>query len=70
MPEPENSNFETKLDVPFTIYADFESILKEIDTCIPNSSSSFTTNVQQHIPCAFAYFIKCSFDNRLKRFRE
>ncbi|XP_050340230.1 uncharacterized protein LOC126766507 [Bactrocera neohumeralis] len=70
MPSPEKKilkfeNFKKQIDVPFTIYADFECILKPID--IQNSSR--TQCVQEHIPYAYCYFIKCSYNNHLNRFK-
>ena len=58
-------NFKKQLDVPFTIYSDFECILKPID--IQNSTK--TQYVQEHIPYAYCYFIKCSYNNQLNRFK-
>ncbi|KAJ8979950.1 hypothetical protein NQ317_001535 [Molorchus minor] len=43
------------VEVPFVIYADFECILQDVETCFPQPSLSSTTNIQQHVPCAFAY---------------
>lgn len=72
MPEEGNNvikfkNHERKLQVPFTVYADFESILSPVSQCIPNPDIPSTTDVQQHIPCAFSYYIKCSFDDNLNK---
>lgn len=69
---PENilqfQNFEKQIKVPFVVYADFECYLKEIDHEIPNNmSSSFTVNTCKHVPYAFSYFIKCSYDNSLSK---
>jgi hypothetical protein len=61
--------FKRELEVPFAIYADFECILKNVDTCLPQPSMSSTTTIQQHVPCAFAYYMKCSFDDTLNRLR-
>lgn len=61
-------NFNRKQDIPFVVYADFETLLKPIATCEPSSSCSFTLNQKQHIPAAFAYNIVCSFDSNLNRF--
>ena len=69
MPEGEKSSvkfekYGRKLEVPFVVYADFESILLPISQQQPNPSFSSTTDVQQHVPCAFSYFIKCTFDEK------
>ncbi|CAH1101722.1 unnamed protein product [Psylliodes chrysocephalus] len=69
---PENilkfQNYDKQLRVPFVIYADFESILKPIDTCEPDPEKKFTIPTYQHEPYSFAYLIKCSFDNSLTKF--
>ena len=46
---------------PFTIYADFESVLKPLDTCKPDPNRSYTKKYQKHEPLSFVYYIK-SFD--------
>lgn len=64
-------HFERKMDVPFTIYADFECILEEVGSpgnASSSSSISSSLNIQKHIPCAGAYFIK-SCDSSLNRFK-
>ena len=45
---------------PFKIYADFEYLLKEVDSgihndCFSYEGISFTAKYQDHIPCSFAY---------------
>lgn len=64
----EFKNFSRKQDVPFVIYADFETILKPIQGCEPDASSCYTVNRQQHVPAAFAYQIVCSYNKNLNRF--
>ena len=46
---------------PFVIYADFESILKPLETCKPNPKTSNTHKYNKHEPVSFNYYIK-SFD--------
>ena len=46
---------------PFTIYADFESLLKPLETCKPDPNKSYTFKYQKHEPLSFVYYIK-SFD--------
>lgn len=70
MPKPEKAfisytNYYKEIDVPFTIYADFECILEKVDDRI----TSKTCNVQKHVPYAFSYYIKCSFNDELDVFR-
>ena len=65
----EFKNYNNKIDVPFVIYADSECIFENIPTCIPKGDVSSTTLVDKHIPYAFSYYIKCSFDNSLNNLR-
>ncbi|XP_037806202.1 uncharacterized protein LOC119600179 [Lucilia sericata] len=58
-------NFKNQLDVPFVVYADFECILES--TNFKNSTK--VESVQKHIPYAYSYYIKCSFDSSLDKFR-
>ena len=51
---------EYQLRLPFVIYADFESVLREQDSCEPSSSKSFTTQHQHHVPCGSCIYMKCS----------
>ena len=43
---------------PFAIYADFESLLKPIETCQPDPDKSYTLKYQKHEPLSFVYYIK------------
>jgi Recombination endonuclease VII len=54
--------------MPFTIYADFESLLIPHSRCDPNPEKSSTTTIHTHEPCSFGYFIKCSFDDSLNKY--
>lgn len=70
MPNPEKSVLEFKdhrrqMDVPFVIYADFECILENVNTYV----SSKTKYIQKHIPCAFSYYVRCSYDDALDKFK-
>lgn len=55
-----------QLKAPFAIYADFESLIVPIDTCLPDPDKSSTTNISTHVPSSFAYQIVASFDDNLK----
>ncbi|XP_060083028.1 uncharacterized protein LOC132562303 [Ylistrum balloti] len=48
--------------VPFTVYADFESFIKPVDTCEPCPGKSYTKKYQKHTPSSFCYYIKCFND--------
>src|SRR6218665_18144 len=56
-------NYNRSLRVPFTVYADFESTIKPIDTCQPNQNVSYANKYQRHIPSSFCYYIKCFDDS-------
>jgi hypothetical protein len=57
-------NFNRSMRVPFIVYADFESIIKPIDTCESNPDKSYTKQYQKHTPLSFCYYIKC-FDDKI-----
>ena len=52
-------NFSRQIPVPFKIYVDFESLLKNTDVGVDNDCFSYTRNYQDHIPCIFAYKLVC-----------
>ena len=62
MPAPETyikfKNFLYSERAPFAIYADFESIVKPIDSCDPDPNRSYTKKYQKHEPVSFVYYIK------------
>ena len=58
------TNYNRLMRVPFVVYADFESIIKPIDTCQPNPNKSYTKPYQKHTPSSFCYYIKC-FDDKV-----
>ena len=67
---PENilqfENFKKQLKLPFVIYADFKCPLKPLPFELPeNNLELYTRNTFKHEPYAFAYFIKCSYDDSL-----
>ena len=61
-------NIEKQMRVPFVVYADFESVLKPLDTVEPNPQNSYSIKSVKHEPFSFAYFIKCSFDDTISKF--
>lgn len=63
-------NHHKKMDMPFVIYADFESIIKPLHTVQPNPKKCYTEKKQKHIPVSFCYFVKCSFDDRHSKLVE
>ncbi|GFY21831.1 uncharacterized protein TNCV_1169751 [Trichonephila clavipes] len=57
---PENKwlefeNFKFNLPVPYTIYADFESLIVKINSCAPDPERSSTVPIANHIPCGYAF---------------
>ena len=62
MPPPgsylEFKNFIHSEKAPFTIYADFESLIKPLDNCDPDPNKSYTKKYQKHEPVSFCYYIK------------
>ena len=62
MPPPETylkfKNFIYSERAPFAVYADFESIVKPLDTCEPDPNKSYTKKYQKHEPVSFVYYIK------------
>lgn len=52
-------NYHCMQDVPYTIYADFETLLEPCS----ERTGAHTAKVQKHVPAAFAYYIVCNYDN-------
>ncbi len=52
-------NYERLHDVPFAVYADFESFVEPVQYAEQDSSKSFTNKYQNHTPSGFCYAIKC-----------
>ncbi|MCG8373491.1 MAG: Rho termination factor N-terminal domain-containing protein, partial [Balneolales bacterium] len=63
-------HFHKKIDVPFVIYADFESLMKAFHSAQPNPDKSYTMKLQKHNPDGFSYFIKCTFDDKYDKLVE
>ena len=53
-----------KSDKTFIIYADFESLIENIDECKINPKKSSTTEVSERIPSGFSIFTISSFKDR------
>ena len=62
MPPPETyikfNSFLNSERAPFAVYADFESIVKPLDSCDPDPTRSYTKKYQKHEPISFVYYIK------------
>lgn len=61
-------NYDKKQDVPYVIYADFETMLQPVHGCEPNPNIANTTDLHHHIPIAFGYNIICSVDETQNRY--
>ena len=49
------TNYQKQMKAPFVIYADSESILEKMDTCIPAPGESSTTQIDKHKPSGFSF---------------
>ena len=49
------TNYQKQMKAPFVIYADSESILEKISTCMPEPGESSTTQTEIHKPCGFSF---------------
>ena len=54
--------------LPFTIYADLESLLGKMNTCHNNPKKSSTTKIDKHTPSGYSFFTHCSFDTTKNKF--
>ncbi len=52
-------NYERLHDVPFVVYADFESFVSPLDVEEKDPTKSYTVQYQSHVPSGFCYTIKC-----------
>ena len=59
----EFKNYRNRLQVPFVIYADFESLLPSVE----KEGSERVRPYQEHIACGFSYKVVCSFDDKYSR---
>ena len=50
------------MQVPFIVYADFDSFTPQLSTCQPNPDESYTKRYQKDTLSGFFYHIKC-FDD-------
>ena len=58
--------FNKMIPASFKIYADFECLLKYVDSGIHNDFLSYTAKYQIHVPCSFAYNLVCVYDKYSK----
>ena len=62
--------FERKINSPFMIYADFESIIVPKDNKKQNPWESYTNKYQKHIACSYSYKLVCVDDKFSKLFKS
>ena len=55
---------------PFVIYADFESLIKPLQSCNPDPNQSYTNKYQKHKPISFSYYIKSFNESVYKSKKE
>ena len=66
------TNGSYQLKVPFTIYADFETILEPHDSCENNPDKSYTRKINKHTPsgfCTYSKFAHGDISNPIKLYR-
>ena len=51
------NNYYKQMKVPYVVYADFECVLRKINTCKPDNNQSFTLKMEKHEPCGFSYLV-------------
>ena len=62
--------FERKINLPFIIYAAFESILVPEDNGRQNLNGSYTNKYQKHVACSYGYKLVCIDDKFSKPFKS
>ena len=70
-------NNHKRMDVPFVIYADFESIMrklrsvqKSLENAKRKAQSAYTEKKILHVPVSFCYYVLCSFDDKFSKLVE
>ena len=48
--------------MPYSIYADIESLFKKVDGCAINPENVSTTKIGEHIPCRYSMSTMWAFD--------
>ena len=55
-------NFEREIKLPFTMYAEFESILVPEEYRNQNPNKSYTNKYQKDLACSHGYKLACVYD--------
>ena len=53
---------EKYMKLPFTIFAELDSLLEKMNPCQNNPEKSSTNKINKHIPSGYLLFTQCSFD--------
>ena len=61
------NNFHKQLPVPFVIYANFEAITKQVQSCRPNDYKSYTEAYQTHEDCGYGYKVVCFYKDKCSK---
>ena len=61
---PKFYNHNRQLPVPFTIYADFEAVMKKVQGCRPNNNKSYTKAYQTHEDCGYGSKVVCCYKDK------
>ena len=62
-------NYERKINSPFIVYADFESILVPENNGNQNPEESYTNKYRKHIACSYGCKLVCVDDMFTKPFK-
>ena len=60
-------NYHNKLDMPFYMVADMESLLEKMNETIDKSTSSWTEKIQKHTTCMASIKLVCTVDPNLSQ---
>lgn len=61
-------NYRKQLPVPFVTYADFESVLANVNKeGEPTEKESWTKMMQEHVGCSYGYKVVCHYDDKHSR---
>ena len=50
-------------EMPYTIYADIELLIRKVDECANNLEKSSTMKIGKHIPCGYSMSIILGFNH-------
>ena len=53
--------------IPYIIYAEIQSLIRDIDGRANNSEQSLITKTDEHVPCGYSMSTIWAFDNKEKK---